>query len=57
MPILVILLLIIIFVRTISYGIFEMKQNKNKSGAIAIFGIAIIGLVFPIIQILLNYYF
>ncbi len=56
MPIITIILLVIIFIRTISYGIFELKQNKNKSGAITVFFIAIVGLVFPIIEILFNYY-
>ncbi len=36
-----------IFIKTISYGIFEIKTNKNKPGGIAIFFIATIGLILP----------
>jgi len=43
---LVIILSIIIFIRSISYGIFEIK-DKNKSGGITVIFIAIIALVFP----------
>ncbi len=50
------ILLVIIFIRTISYGIFELKQ-KNKSGAIAVFILSIAGLVLPGIEIIINYFF
>lgn len=46
MRVLVIILSIIIFIRTISYGIFEIK-DKNKPGGIAVVFIAIIALVLP----------
>lgn len=29
------------FIKTISYGLFELHENKNKPGAITIFGIAL----------------
>lgn len=46
MKFLVIILSIIIFIRTISYGIFEIKDN-NKSGGITVIIIATLGLVLP----------
>lgn len=56
MAIFTLILLVIIFVRSISYGIFELKQ-KNKSGAIAVFILSIAGLVLPGIAIIINYFF
>lgn len=32
MYIIVLILSIIIFIKTLSYGIFEVKEHKNKSG-------------------------
>ena len=43
-----------IFIRTISYGIFEIKTNNNTVAGIVTFIIAIIGLVFPNIVIWVN---
>ncbi len=43
-----------IFIRTISYGIFEIKTNNNTFAGIVTFIIAIIGLVFPNIVIWVN---
>lgn len=50
MKIIVIILSIIIFVKTVSYGIFEVKGN-NKSGGIAVIAIAIVALIFPNVMI------
>lgn len=34
------------FVKTISYGIFELKENNNKSGFILVIALAIFAVVF-----------
>ena len=46
MHFLVIILSIIIFIKTTSYGIYELKEN-NKSGGIVVIGIAVVSLVLP----------
>lgn len=38
---------ILIFIKTVSYGIYEIKTNNNTIGGIVTFLIALIGLVFP----------
>ena len=43
-----------IFIRTISYGIFEIKTNNNTFAGIVTFIIALIGFIFPNIIILVN---
>lgn len=45
---------ILFFIRTISYGIFEIKKNNNTLGGIVVFIIALIGLIFPNILIWIN---
>ncbi len=45
---------ILFFIRTISYGIFEIKKNNNTLGGIVVFIIALIGLIFPNIVIWIN---
>ena len=54
MKYLIILYLIFIFFKTWYYGIFEMKENKNKTAATAIFILAICGLIFPIVVLILD---
>ena len=54
MKYLIIIYLIFVFFKTWYYGIFEMKENKNKTAAIAIFALAICGLIFPIIVLILS---
>ena len=54
MRFLIILYLIFVFLKSWYYGLFEMKENKNKTAAIAIFALAICGFVFPIIVLILN---
>ena len=46
MKFLVIILSIIIFIKTVSYGIYEFKDN-NKCGGITVIFIAVIALVLP----------
>ena len=43
------------FIKNMYYGIFEIKNKKNKSGGIAIIIIAITGLIFPISVLVLFY--
>ena len=47
MKILIFLLYIIIFLKTTSYGIHELKENNNKAGGITVIAIATISLIFP----------
>lgn len=47
MIIFIILISLIIFLKTVNYGIFEWKENSNKSGAIAIFIVALVALIAP----------
>lgn len=54
MQILILILSIFIFFRTISYGIYEIKKNSNYYGGIAVIIIAIISLVYPNIIIYIN---
>lgn len=43
--ILIILLSIIIFIKTFNYGIFEIKNNNNKSGGITVIIVSILALI------------
>lgn len=47
MKIVIILLSIIVGIKTISYGIYEIKQNKNTFGGIFIIVIATISSILP----------
>ena len=40
MKFLVLILSIIIFIKTTSYGLYELKENNNKSGGITVIAIA-----------------
>lgn len=41
MKILLFILIILAFIKTVSYGFYEFKEHKNKPGAIAIFCLAL----------------
>lgn len=45
MRIVVIILSIYIVLKTISYGIYEIKNNENKSGGIAVIVISILSAI------------
>ena len=45
---------IVIFIRTISYGLFEIKKNSNTFGGIVIILIALTGLIYPNIVMWIN---
>ena len=47
MKFLVVILSIIIFIKTTSYGLYELKENNNKYGGIAVIAIASLALVLP----------
>lgn len=47
MPFIVLIFSIYTFVKTISYGIFELKNNSNKFVGITIFIIGIFSLIVP----------
>lgn len=47
MKIITIIFTICVFIRTVSYAMFEMKKQNNKKGAAAIIVIAVISLVLP----------
>ena len=47
MKFLVLILSIIIFIKTTSYGLYEFKENNNKSGGIIVIGIATLSLFLP----------
>jgi len=47
MKVLVLILSIIIFIKTTSYGIYELKENNNKSGGIVVISIAFLSLILP----------
>lgn len=53
MKVLVIILSIIIFIKTVSYGIYELK-DKNKLGGIAVIVIATFGLILPNLMVLIR---
>ncbi len=43
-----------IFIRSISYGIYEIKTNNNTSAGIVTFIFALIALIFPNAVIMIN---
>ncbi len=38
---------IYVFTKTISYGIYEIKNNNNTPGGIAVIAVGILGTIFP----------
>lgn len=54
MGIIVSILTIWIFVRTLSYGIYEIKQNSNMLGGISTIVIAVSSLIFPNLIMYIN---
>ncbi len=47
MPFIIFIISIYVFVKTISYGIFELKNNSNKFVGIIIFIIGLFSLIVP----------
>ena len=53
MKLIIILLSIFGFIESISYGLHEYQTNGNHTGGVAIFVLATLGLVFPILGVLI----
>ena len=51
MFLLIIVLSILSFFKTISYGLFEIKKNSNLYGGICLIAISFITLIFPTIMV------
>lgn len=51
MLLLIIVLSILSFFKTISYGLFEIKKNSNLYGGICLIAISFITLIFPTIMV------
>ncbi len=54
MIIFLIIMSLLISIRTISYGIFEIRECKNTFGGITVIGLSVTSSVFAIIMILLR---
>lgn len=54
MYILIGILSIWIFIKTTSYGLYEIKQQQNKFGGTFVIILAIIALVFPTLMVILR---
>lgn len=52
--VIVIILSIWIFFKSLSYGIYEIKQNSNTIGGITTIGLAVISLILPNVVIYIN---
>ena len=44
----------LVFLRTFSYGIFEIKQNSNTLGGIVTIVIAVSSLILPVLVVWIN---
>lgn len=53
MKFIAIIFLLYAFLKSIFYGIFEIKEKENKFGGIIVMIIAIIGLILPITFLIL----
>lgn len=54
MYLLISILSIWIFIRTASYGIYEIKQENNKIGGAIVLLLSLVCLIFPIVMIFLR---
>lgn len=55
MKFIAIVLLIFAFFKSFYYGVFEIREKKNKPAGITVIFLAILGLIFPITLLLLLY--
>ena len=55
MKYLALLFLLIGFLKSYYYGLFEIKEKQNKSGGIAVIILAILGLIMPSIILFICY--
>ena len=54
MLVVVFILSIWIFIRTLSYGIYEIKKNKNTIGGIITIVLSVFSLIFPSLIVYIN---
>ena len=52
--IILIIISIFVFIKTLSYGIFEIRKNSNTIGGIITIVIAVTALIFPNIMVFIN---
>ena len=50
----VLILSFLVFLRTLRYGIFEIKQNSNTFGGIVTIVIAVVSLICPVLVVFIN---
>ena len=55
MNIIVLLLTLWIFFKTVSYGVFEYQENNNKIGGVIIFILSSVSLLLPNAIVFINY--
>lgn len=55
MKLIILLLTVWIFTKTISYGVYEYQDNRNKVGGVIIFVLSTISLLLPNVIIFMNY--
>lgn len=55
MKFLFIFILLIAFIKSFYYGLFEIKEKENKPGGITIIFLAFLGLIFPSILLFILY--
>ena len=55
MSIIAIIIIIFIFIKTIFYGIYEIKENKNYTAGIYTIVLSTVALIFPIIEIIIHH--
>ena len=55
MNIIVLLLTLWIFFKTVSYGVFEYQENNNKIGGVIIFILSSVSLLLPNAVVFINY--
>lgn len=54
MYILFFILSIWIFINTLSYAIYEIKQHQNKLGGTIVLLLALISLIFPVVMVIIR---
>lgn len=54
MKIVIFILSIVIGIKTVSYGIYEIKENKNTFGGIFVIAIAAISTILPNVVVYFN---
>ncbi len=54
MKVLLFILIVLVFIKTISYGLFELKENKNKPAATTIICLALVSCIFTSTVVLIK---